>query len=210
MVSFILLHRGVAYFANNGINYLPYVKHGMDVYYVGLYSQLPCKFQVFPLVCADDFGSTWSYHTESGCASVLVLLAFIVNVFDTLIAVYQLLYCTKEKRKDYLAGAEDGCCGLFGIMLSIGAMDKEFAEHQAIASVWKRSCHFVSAGFQLAMIVTCCYGVSIVQGPNAFDIQRTSLFVFLPCLMINIGQFIFNMWMSIKDGFEPPAKGIFT
>ncbi|KAJ3415950.1 hypothetical protein HDV05_003791 [Chytridiales sp. JEL 0842] len=211
MVSFHLLQRGVFYFTVMGTNMLPLLKHGMDVYYFKRYqfatSTGPaCQRLLFPLVCYDTFGTNWTLYTEVGCGSVIALLTLILVGFHSLLAIYYLVAScgtTPSKANDFLAGAEDGCCGVAAVVLSFGAYDSDVEGHRKIASKWRRVTRLITSGFQLAIIVAVCAGLSLVtKAEGVLEIQRSSLFVLLPCLMLNIYMWLENVFEGFKIMYE--------
>ncbi|KAI9199717.1 uncharacterized protein BJ171DRAFT_445275 [Polychytrium aggregatum] len=204
MVSPSLMARGVSYFVFTAINYLPFLKHGMDLYFTVKYQSGggQCRSLLIPLICFDDYGTNWLLTDEIGCDNVLVLLATLMTVFHTIVAIYHLVFNCRAKTKDYIAGAEEGCCGLAACMISLAVVDNEVDAHRAHALKWRRVVCFVTAAFQAALVVTACFGIKFVTCDGAADIQRSSIFVFLPVMMINLSQLIYNLWEGIKDGFN--------
>jgi hypothetical protein len=207
MVSFNLLQRGIIYFTIHGTNFLPLLKHGMDVYYYKRYQFQtgvgePCQRLVFPLVCYDDFGTNWTLYTEVGCESVVALLTFIVVGFHSLLAFYYLVIscgATPNKANEFLAGAEDGCCGVAAVVLSFGAYDSDVEGHRKNANKWRRVTRLITSGFQIAIIVAVCAALHIVTGAyGVLEQQRSSLFVLLPCLMLNIWSLLENMYEGTR------------
>ncbi|KAJ3189659.1 hypothetical protein HK101_008796, partial [Irineochytrium annulatum] len=207
MVSFNLLQRGLIYFTIKGTNFLPLFKHGMDVYYFkrfqyqnGIGEQ--CQRLLFPLVCYDDFGTDWTIYSEVGCDDITVLLTLILVGFHTLLAMYHILCSCGGRNGEFLAGAEDGCCGAAAVILSVGAYDVEVELHRKSASKWRRATRFVTGGFQVAIIVAIASAIHIVTGSEATDQQRSSLFILLPALILNIFSMMENIFEGMRH-FDP-------
>ncbi|KAI8845644.1 hypothetical protein BJ741DRAFT_655774 [Chytriomyces cf. hyalinus JEL632] len=207
MVSFNLFQRGVLYFTVKGGNFTPLLKHGMDMFYYKQYLYAnrlgaSCQYVIFPLVCKDDFATEWTIFTELGCADVVALLTWIIIGFHTLISIYVLVMnCGKEKGSpDFLAGMESSCCGAGAVFVSLGAYDVEVEVHRKVANTkWRRAVRGITAIFQFVIIVFTCSAIRIVTGygnvPTA-DYQRSSLFVWLFVLMLNL----FTMTEHIFEG----------
>ncbi|KAJ3081643.1 hypothetical protein HK102_002214 [Quaeritorhiza haematococci] len=198
MVSFKLLNRGVVYFTTVGANYLPLIKYGMDEYYRKQWNGLQCERTMFPLVCWDGFGSIWYINTELGAANVLMLLTTIMICIHTTLSLFYMLFSCKGKTPDFLAGAEDGCCGAAAIMLSFAALDQEVDQHRSKAT-WKVAVRFITASFQIVIIVASCAAINTVSGVNASPQERIALFVYLPVLMLNIISVIENFTDALRS-----------
>ncbi|EGF80350.1 hypothetical protein BATDEDRAFT_88513 [Batrachochytrium dendrobatidis JAM81] len=200
MVSITLLHRGVFYFTVMGTNVLPLLKHGMDLYFLQYRggTGTGCQRQVLPLVCFDDLGQDWTIYTELGCASVIAMLAMVIVGLDTIIAFYFFLFSCHGKKEDFLAGAEDGCCGLAAVVLSFGHYDNEvLAKSKSMAAKWRRASRFVTAVIQIVMIVAAASALRVVTNIDSRPEQKSSTFVLLPCLLLNITSWIENMYDGI-------------
>ncbi|KAJ3107514.1 hypothetical protein HDU96_007858 [Phlyctochytrium bullatum] len=206
MVSFHLLERGLIYFTIQGTNFLPLLKHGMDVYFFKRFQFQngvgeACQYQIFPLVCYDNFAKDWTIYSEVGCANVIVLLTIILISFHTLLAIYHIFFNCKGKG-EFLAGAEDGCCGAAAVILSLGAHDGEVEGQRKSAFKWRRGTRFITGAFQIAIIVAVSASIRIVTTDGALDQQRSSIFVLLPCLMLNIYNMIENIFEGIRFVIE--------
>ncbi|KAL2916448.1 hypothetical protein HK105_203880 [Polyrhizophydium stewartii] len=200
MVSVTLLHRGVFYFTVMGTNMLPILKHGMDLYFLQYRggTGVTCGRQPFPLVCLDDIGQEWTIYSELGCESIIALLAVIIVGLDTIISFYFFLFSCRGKTEDFLAGAEDGCCGAAAVVLALGSYDNEvLAKSKTLAAKWRRATRFITASIQVAIIIAAASALHIVTGPDARPEQRSSIFVLLPCLMLNITSWIENMYEGV-------------
>ncbi|KAI8854598.1 hypothetical protein BC829DRAFT_380329 [Chytridium lagenaria] len=178
----------------------------MDVYFFKRFQYQngvgeACQTQVFPLVCYDTFGKDWTIFSEVGCANIIVLLTLILIGFHTLLAFYHIFFNCSGKG-EFLAGAEDGCCGAAAIFLSLGAYDVEVEGQRKKAYKWRRATRFVSGGFQVAIIVAAAASIRIVTTDGALDQQRSSLFVLLPCLTLNIYNMIENIFEGMRFVFE--------
>ncbi|KAJ3317761.1 hypothetical protein HDU76_001065 [Blyttiomyces sp. JEL0837] len=166
MPSINLLLRGLMSFIVNGVTLLPLLKHGMDVYYYKKYL----------------------YETGQGdpCQKTL----FPLVCYDDLGSTYLL----SSEPWFSLAGMEDGCCGAAGVLLSVGAYDVEVEVHRKSTSRWRRVVRFVTGVVQIVIIVALGSALHIVTQDYVLDQQRTSLFVLLPALMLNIWSMIENFY----------------
>ncbi|KAJ3309352.1 hypothetical protein HDU76_003648 [Blyttiomyces sp. JEL0837] len=208
MPSVSLLQRGIIYFIIKGTTVLPLLKHGMDVYFYKkyLYEQghdEPCQKLLFPLVCYDDLGTTFNFYTEVGCESVATLLVFILVGFHTLLAlIFLFTSCGKNRSGFFLAALEDGCCGVAGVVLSVGAYDVEVDVHRKSANKWRRVIRAITGMFQVVIIVALASATHIVTQDYVMDVQRSSLFVLLPALLLNIYSMIDNFAEGATVLFE--------
>ncbi|KAI9341018.1 hypothetical protein DFJ73DRAFT_548152 [Zopfochytrium polystomum] len=210
MPSFNLLQRGVLYFTVKGTTLLPLLKHGMDVYYYKEYQAdsglgPACQRVIFPLVCWDDIGSSWTIYSEVGCESVAALLAAIIIAFHTLVALAFLVMAACAPPKEafmYLVALEDGCCGAAAVVMSIGAFDVEVEVQRKGSNKWRRAVRFITAGIQFAIVVVLCAAINVVTGPSVLKPQRTSLFVLLPALFLNIYSLLENAFEGSRVMFE--------
>ncbi|KAJ1564676.1 hypothetical protein HK096_006831, partial [Nowakowskiella sp. JEL0078] len=157
-----------------GTNFLPLLKHCMDLYYAKIWSGQTCTSLLFPLVCVDTLGATWLLTSELGCASVIALLTTILVGIHTAISIFFLLCSCNSKHESLLAIAEDGCCGASAVILSLAAYDSDVVAHRGKAVRWRRFCRMVTAAFQVTIVVATCISIRIVTGESAFDQQRTS------------------------------------
>ncbi|KAI8799682.1 hypothetical protein BJ742DRAFT_844987 [Cladochytrium replicatum] len=204
MVSFNLLHRGLVYFTQQGSCFLPLFKYGMDLFYSLRWAGLSCQRLLFPLVCIDTLGSTWLLSSELGCITIIALLATIIVAFHTALATFY-LFCTchpKHKHEHFLAGAEDGFCGASAIVLAFAAYDAEVDKQRGATVNWRRVTRFITAAFEGGIIVAASIAIHIVTDSDAYDQQRSSLFVLLPCLMLNLAALVENLWEASKIAFE--------
>ncbi|KAI8586062.1 hypothetical protein BDZ88DRAFT_430578 [Geranomyces variabilis] len=204
MVSFYLLHRGLLYFTLSGANFLPLLKHAMDLYLTNKWANLPCKHPIFRYTCFDDFGDDFTYNTEAGVASVIALLTIIMLVFHTALAAYHFAtscYFVGTKNKGFLAGTEFGCCGLAAVVISVAADDREVALAAGVPARFRRHVRIIGAALQFPLIIAACVGMHIVSSDWAWDTQRTSLWTFLVVLMLNLASFVENVY----EGFIAPA-----
>ncbi|KAJ3278497.1 hypothetical protein HK104_002290 [Borealophlyctis nickersoniae] len=203
MVSFYLLHRGLLHFTLVGTNFLPLLKHAMDLHFQKVYAGQPCDKVWFPSTCFDDATSDFSIYTELGCAAVIALLNCIIIGFHTGLAMYHFLCSFGRKTNGFLHGTEYGCCGAAAVFISFAAVDVEVqaaekaTQKDAKGGMWKRATRIVTAAFQVAIIVAVCAGLRIVSGPMAWDVQKTSLFVLLPCLFLNLASFVENFYEAV-------------
>ncbi|KAJ1327242.1 hypothetical protein BSLG_010584 [Batrachochytrium salamandrivorans] len=102
------------------------------------------------------------------------------------------------KNEDFLAGAEDGCCGLAAVILSLGHYDKDvLAKSKTLSAKWRRASRFITATIQIAIIVAAASAVRIVTNPSSRPEQKSSVFVLLPCLLLSITSWIENMYDGI-------------
>ncbi|KAJ1532555.1 hypothetical protein HK405_000959, partial [Cladochytrium tenue] len=172
--------RGIIYFAIKGATFLPLLKHGMDYYYA---FAVPCGHTIFPLVCTDDWGSTWTIFSEVGAESVAALLALIVLGLHSVVALAFLVMAALAPPKDgfmYLVALEDGCCGAAAVVMSLGAFDVEVEVQRKGSSKWRRLVRVATAALQVAIIVALSSAISIVTKSDTPYPQKTSLFVLLP------------------------------
>eukprot|EP00842_Homolaphlyctis_polyrhiza_P000396 jgi/Hompol1/1357/HPOL_004521-RA len=200
MVSVTLLHRGVFYFTVMGTNMLPILKHGMDQYY-SLYrggTGVACSRPFMPFVCLDDVGSDWSIYTEVGADSLVAIMTILLVGLHSIISLYFFLFSCRGKGEDFIAGAEDGCCGMAAIVLSFGSYDNDvIARSKTAAAKWRRATRFVTACVQIAIIAALSGAIHVVSDPNSSPEQKSSLFVLLPCLMLNLTSWIENIYDGV-------------
>ncbi|KAH6562536.1 hypothetical protein BASA50_001821 [Batrachochytrium salamandrivorans] len=183
-----------------GTSILPLLKHGMDLYFIQYRggTGVGCSREPLPLICLDDLGQEWTIYTELGCVSIIALLTFIIVGLDTIIAFYFFLFSCHGKNEDFLAGAEDGCCGLAAVILSLGHYDKDvLAKSKTLSAKWRRASRFITATIQIAIIVAAASAVRIVTNPSSRPEQKSSVFVLLPCLLLSITSWIENMYDGI-------------
>lgn len=194
----------------------PNINEGMDVYYSQIWAvqsaastsqvysaygpiqsspaQITCASVRFGNICSDDFGSNWTLTTEVGCAMVLILLTAILGLIQTSIALYFICFNCNAKQEDFLAGAEDGCCGIASVMISCVAFDGgSCPKTDSSAGKLRRAIHFVTIIFLLPILAAVCSAISIVTAPTAWDNQRSSIFVLYPCLLLNLYSLLHNV-----------------
>ncbi|KAJ3315642.1 hypothetical protein HDV04_002056 [Boothiomyces sp. JEL0838] len=195
MVSYNLLHRGLYVFSLYGSTYLPYLKLGMDLYYQDLYVGKPCQnvSPIFQNICFDQFGTDWTVFTELGCALVLSLLGTLLILVQTVFTLYMCLFHMKDKDGDFLVGAEDGCCGIMAIVLS-GIANDEAPKTKSKAYKRRAISRFLTIGFQVPIIVITCLSLNIISRPTAWYSEKTSVFVLLTVLMLNLTNLIENIF----------------
>ncbi|KAJ3005809.1 UNVERIFIED_CONTAM: hypothetical protein HDU68_004388 [Siphonaria sp. JEL0065] len=209
MVSLHLFQRGVLYFTVKGGNFLPLIKHGMDVYYYNknVMNRAPgreCNRFLFPLVCYDDMGTEWTIYSELGCADVIAMLTWILIAFHTLVSIFFLVKnCGTDKGSpDFLAGMESGCCGAGAVFVSMGSYDVEVEVHRKQANPkWRRGMRYLTAIFQFVIVIFICSAIRIVTGYAGVavdDVQRSSLFLYLYALFLNL----LTMTEHIFEGFS--------
>ncbi|KAJ1339526.1 hypothetical protein BSLG_005850 [Batrachochytrium salamandrivorans] len=110
----------------------------------------------------------------------------------------QVLPLLSWQKEDFLAGAEDGCCGLAAVVLSFGHYDNEvLAKSKSMAAKWRRASRFVTAVIQIVMIVAAASALRVVTNIDSRPEQKSSTFVLLPCLLLNITSWIENMYDGI-------------
>ncbi|KAJ1549027.1 hypothetical protein HK405_010997 [Cladochytrium tenue] len=204
MPSYSLLQRGLIYFSIKGSTFLPLLKHSMDYYYSAA-SSPGCGRPIFPLVCTDDWGSTWSLSTEVGAESVAAVVAAITICLHTAVAIAFLVMAACSPPKQgfmYLVALEDGCCGAAAVFMSLGAFDVEVEIQRKGNTRWRRVVHTVTAGLQLVIVVCLAAAINTVSGSDASYPERTSIFVLLPALMLNIYSLFENVFEGTKGVFE--------
>lgn len=106
------------------------------------------------------------------------------------------------KTEGFLAGTEYGCCGAGAVMVSFAAIDSEVQSAVEGCKKYRRASNFFTAIFQVAIIVCVCAALHIVSGPEAWDVQKTSLFVLLPCLFLNLASFVENFYEAVLMIYE--------
>ncbi|TPX58505.1 hypothetical protein PhCBS80983_g03104 [Powellomyces hirtus] len=203
MVSFYLLHRGLSYFTLSGANFLPLLKHAMDLHLTNKWANAGCKRPVFRYTCFDDFGSDFTYKTELGCASVIFLLTLLILTFHTALAAYHFAtscYFVGTKNKGFLAGTEFGCCGLAAVVISVATDDREVDDAAGVPARFRRHTRLITAALQVPLIIAACVAMDIVTDDWAWDTQRTSLWVFLVVLMLNLSSFVENIYEGFIAG----------
>jgi hypothetical protein len=93
-----------------------------------------------------------------------------------------------------MAGAEEGCCGISGILISFVAFDGgPSPKHDSSAGKLRRATHFVSIIFMFPIIVALCSSISICTAASSWETQKSSIFALYPCLMINIYAMVHNV-----------------
>ena len=197
MVSFYLLHRGLSYFTLSGANFIPLLKHAMDLYLTNKWAKAPCKHPIFRYTCFDDFGGDFTYKTEIGCASIIALLTILMLAFHTGLAAYHFAtscYFVGTKNKGFLAGTEFGCCGLAAVVISVATSDHEVDAAAGVPARFRKHVRIAAAVLQVPLIIAACVGMNIVTKDWAWDTQRTSLWTFLVVLMLNLSSFVENVF----------------
>ncbi|KAJ3029838.1 hypothetical protein HDV00_009371 [Rhizophlyctis rosea] len=197
MVSFYLLQRGLYHFTLVGSNFLPLLKHAMDLYFQKKWANSYCEKIWFPSTCFDDVGTDFTIYTELGCATVIAMLNWVIIGYHTLFSIYHLGCSIRGKSEGFLAGSEYGCCGGAAVVIGFVAVDSEVEAARAGGLSWRRGARFLTAGFQGAIIVCVCSAIHIVTGPDAWDIEKTTLFVLLPCLFLNLASFIESFYEAV-------------
>ncbi|KAI9100407.1 hypothetical protein DFS34DRAFT_693121 [Phlyctochytrium arcticum] len=194
MVSFYLLHRGLWYFTYSSTNILPLLKHAMDTHFTLRYASITCEKPWFKYTCFDDFGTDWTMTTELGCVSVIALLTFIMIGFHTGLALYHFAWSCRGQNDGFLAGTELGCCGAAAVIISFAAYDAEVDEAAGKEAKWRRATRFATAVLQVPLLVATCVAINIVSAENAWDSQRSSLFLLLVVLMLNLASLVENVY----------------
>ncbi|KAJ3033877.1 hypothetical protein HDV00_005681 [Rhizophlyctis rosea] len=185
-----------------GINFLPLLKHCMDVYFQKTWAHQWCEHSWFPLTCMDDVGTDFTIYTENGCVSTIAMLNCIILAYHTLISLFHFGTSINSKSPSFLAGTEYGCCGASAVIISFAAIDSEVEVAQQGGRPWRRGSRFFTAIFQVAIIVCVCAAIHIVTGPDAWDVQKSSLFVLLPCLFLNLASFVENFYEAVLMIYE--------
>ncbi|KAI8906717.1 hypothetical protein EDD86DRAFT_240187 [Gorgonomyces haynaldii] len=202
MVSFSLLSRGLFYFTVMSSNALPYIKHGMDVFYSQAWKQGPnlgpCGNVKFTNVCFDDFFHfDFSMSSELGCCMVILLMTFILVIVHTLVSIYYLCFNCNQKDTDFIAGAEDGCCGAGAVLISLVTFDAPHAppkkDDKKIHNWIRRGIRGFTVIFQIPILLSLIILFQITQRDDAWQTQRTSVVVLFPVLMLNLTSFIENI-----------------
>ncbi|KAJ3266445.1 hypothetical protein HK104_006113 [Borealophlyctis nickersoniae] len=140
----------------------------MDLHFQKKWAGQSCTKVWFPSTCFDDVATDFTIYTELG-----------------------------GKTEGFLYGTEYGCCGSAAVMMSFIVVDAEVEVARKSGVRWGTGLRAITAAFQVAIIVAVCAGLHIVSGPDAWDVQKTSLFVFLPCLFLNLASFVENFYETI-------------
>jgi ABC-type Fe3+ transport system permease subunit len=131
---------------------------------------------------------------------VLMLLATMLICIHTLQTIYAIFYNDK-KDPDFLVGAEYGCCGLGAIGMSFFAMDAPVKAKSkgARRRIFSR---ILTLGIQIPIIVVACASLNIIQNPNAWQSQKTSVFVLLTVVLLHISNALENIYDGMMAVFE--------
>ena len=142
----------------------------------------------------------WFNPSEIGCAMVLMLLATMLICIHTLQTIYAILYHDK-KEPDFLVGAEYGCCGTLAIAMSFFALDAPVKAKSkgARRRIFSR---ILTLGIQIPIIVVTCSSLNIISSPNAWQSQKTSVFVLVTVLLLHISNALENVDDGIMAVFE--------
>lgn len=125
---------------------------------------------------------------------ILLLLTFILTFLHTSVSLYFFCFNCNTKQEDFLAGAEEGCCGVASVLISFVAVDGGCApKKDSAAFKIRRISSFVSAAFQFPMLVAICSAIQIVNSPTAWETQQTSIAVLYPVLLLNLCSFVKNV-----------------
>jgi hypothetical protein len=151
---------------------------------------------MFSNICWDDFGKDWTIFTELGCANVLMLLSSLMIAIHTLITLIALYGGNSKKDDDYLVGAEDGCCGFLAIGLSAIAVDEPI-KAKSKGAKRKAGSRVITIAIQVPVIVVCCSALSIINGPDAWRSQKTSVFAFVIVLLLHISNLVENIYEGV-------------
>ena len=131
---------------------------------------------------------------------VLMLLATLLICIHTLQTVYAILYHDK-KEPDFLVGAEYGCCGTLAIAMSFFALDAP-VKAKSKGSRRRIFSRIITLGIQIPIIVVTCSSLHIIQKPDAWQSQKTSVFVLVTVLLIHISNALENVYDGIMAVFE--------
>ncbi|KAI8821288.1 uncharacterized protein EV422DRAFT_36294 [Fimicolochytrium jonesii] len=197
MVSFYLLHRGLTYFTTSGANFLPLLKHAMDLYFAKRYASVPCAQPWFRYTCFDDFSTDWSFRTELGCVSIIALLTVLILGFHTLLATYHFMCCWTARKGDFLAGTEFGCCGAAAVVIGLAADDEEVSRVVPTKVKHRRMTRVVTAVLEVPLIAAACVAINIDTSDTVTDSHRSSLWLLLVVLMLNLSSFIDNIYEGL-------------
>ncbi|TPX63264.1 hypothetical protein SpCBS45565_g06720 [Spizellomyces sp. 'palustris'] len=169
----------------------------MDLYYAKKYAGVPCEKPWFKYTCFDDFATDWTYTTEFGCISVIALLTVLMLGFHTGLAIYHFACSCRGKSEGFLAGTELGCCGAAAVIISFAAYDAEVDRAAGAEAKWRRATRFLTAILQLPLIIAACVAINIVTGSEAWDSQRSSLWLLLVVLMLNLASLVENVYEGL-------------
>ena len=125
---------------------------------------------------------------------VLILLAILMISIHTFLTVLSILRADPKTENDYLVGAEDGCCGLLAVAVSFVAVDKDVSEIKGKAAKRRTLSRLLTVGIQVPILVVTIAALGIISGPNAWDYQKTSVFVFVVVLMLHLINLVENLY----------------
>jgi hypothetical protein len=90
MVSLTLFHHGFIYFSATLINFLPLMKHGMDIYF---HDPHKCqKTFLLPFICSDDFLTVFNIYVYIGLCNCICILSIIIFSLHSAVAI--VVICT--------------------------------------------------------------------------------------------------------------------
>lgn len=136
-----------------------------------------------------------------GCSMVLCLLATLLICIHTLISVYSIFTSDTQKDGDFLVGSEDGCCGLMAIVISAFATDQP-VKAKSKGAKRRAAMRVLTLGIQIPIIVITCAGLNIISKPEAYQSQKTSMFVYLVVLMLHITNMIENIYEGVTSFYD--------
>ena len=125
---------------------------------------------------------------------VLMLLAILMISLHTALTTLSILRSDSKTENDYLVGAEDGCCGFLAIAVSFVAVDRDASEVKGKAAKRRILSRLLTVGIQIPILVVTIAGLGIISGPQAWDYQKTSVFVFVIVLMLHLINLIENLY----------------
>ncbi|KAI9009884.1 hypothetical protein BC832DRAFT_552712 [Gaertneriomyces semiglobifer] len=199
MVSFYLLHRGLLYFTISSTNFLPLIKHAMDVYYIKLYAKVYCQKQWLKKTCWDDFGQDWSYGTELGCISIIALITILMLAFHTGLAIYHFISSCRGQHAGFLSGTEFGCCGASAVVLSFATYDEELAsEPSGPEAKYRKATRLITALLEVPLLVAVCSAITIVRNYEPWDSGKDSIFLLLVVLGLNMVNLVENVYEGLS------------
>lgn len=86
-----------------------------------------------------------------------------------------------------LVGAEYGCCGINGMLMSFIAYDDgKGLKADSFAAKLRRSMNWVWSALLVPIIVAICISINITTRNDIEVYQASSILVLYPCLMLNI------------------------
>ena len=125
---------------------------------------------------------------------MILLLTFILVVIHTLTSIYFLCFTCNTKQDEILAGAEDGCCGAAAIMISFISHDSN-APPKKDGSSFKirRTIRAMTIIFQFPLLVAIGAYLQLSTAADAWETEKTNVYVLFPCLMLNLVSIIENI-----------------